>query len=69
MRRIFDFFILVLTPLSFAFAQKPPAVGVMAFEQPNNQWFEGPATRVRISADGEWALFSVFDSVTRLQSL
>ncbi|MFI5179798.1 MAG: hypothetical protein ACHQPI_00195 [Thermoanaerobaculia bacterium] len=41
----------------------------MVHEQPSNQWFEGPATRIAISSDGEWALISSWDQPVRLVSL
>ena len=31
----------------------------MAYEQPSNQWFEGPSTRITISPDGQMALFTL----------
>lgn len=61
--------ILVLLLLHLAVAQERGNRDAMIYEQPSNQWFEGPATRVAISADGEFALFTLFGRVVRLVSL
>jgi Tol biopolymer transport system component len=34
-----------------------PTADVLVFEQPNNQWFEGPQVKVSVSSDERWALF------------
>ena len=56
--------------LHIALAQNRAKTGdAMVYEQESNQWFEGPSTRVTISADGEWALFTLYGRVVRLVSL
>jgi dipeptidyl aminopeptidase/acylaminoacyl peptidase len=63
--------VLSLAVLPFAFTQNraASATEVLVFEQPGNQWYEGPLTRVTISPDGNWAIF--FNSLgnTQLYSL
>jgi Tol biopolymer transport system component len=51
-----------------AAAQGIPPSSAMVYERANNQWFEGPSTRVTVSADGRSALFSN-NGVVRLITL
>lgn len=48
---------------------KPPAEAkdALVLELPNNQWWEGPLERVRISPDGRWLLVNRTGSLPALQ--
>jgi Tol biopolymer transport system component len=48
---------------------KPPvdAKDALVLELPNNQWWEGPLERVRISPDGRWSLVNRTGSLPLLQ--
>jgi len=61
--------IIVLLLPHLAVAQERGNRDAMVYEQPSNQWFEGPATDVAISADAEWALFTEWGRVEALVSL
>jgi Tol biopolymer transport system component len=63
--------VLSLALLSFSLTQNratTPA-DVLVLEQPGNQWYEGPLTRVTISLDGNWAVFFSGLGRTQLYSL
>ena len=51
--------VLSLALVSFCLTQNraTTAADVLVLDQPGNQWYEGPLTRVTISLDGKWALF------------
>jgi Tol biopolymer transport system component len=61
--------LLALLLVALGVAQTHEQLATMVYEQPSNQWFEGPLTTVAISPDGEWALFTLFGRVVRLVSL
>jgi hypothetical protein len=62
---------LSLATLPFALKQNctTPSMDLLVFEQPGNEWYEGPLTRVTISLDGNWALFFSGFGRTQLYSL
>lgn len=68
LRLTIRFVVVALLP-QLAVAQRSPAEDVLVYEQSSNQWFEGPATRMALSPDGEWALFSSWGRGVRLVSL
>ena len=59
----------LLAVLGLALAQKSNPSDVLVFERFGNQWFEGPATPVSISGDGNWAQFGRGSADTHLYSL
>lgn len=61
--------ILLLPLLHPALAQNHAAGEVLVYEHPSNQWFEAPSTRVTLSSNGAWALFSQWGRATGLISL
>lgn len=61
--------VLFLLGLRFAAAQTQAPSDTMVLNVPSNQWFEGPGTKVSISDDGKWALFTQYGHTTALFSL
>jgi Tol biopolymer transport system component len=63
--------VLALLALHFAPAQTQSNdhADSLVFEQPSNQWFEGPSTQVTVSDDGKWALFTQYGRALRVVSL
>jgi Tol biopolymer transport system component len=59
----------LLLALHFAAGQSRDRADELIFERPSNQWFEGPATQVTLSTDGQWALFTEFGRTISLVSL
>ena len=53
----------------FATGQARPPADTLVLDQPNHLWFEGPLTRINLSLDGQWALFTLFGRDPRLFTL
>ena len=69
MRRYVALSAFALLLLELAAGQTRAPGDVLVFDRPSNQWFEGPSTRVALSPDAQWALFTGFGSEVRLYSL
>jgi WD40-like Beta Propeller Repeat len=69
MRYNFALSLFALLLWQLAAGQGRAPVDVLVLDQPSHQWFEGPLTKVALSPDGRWALFTLFGRDPRIFSL